>query len=88
MSKRTNQALTAVRMCRSWKGEDFCVVNGARSSVGSHAKDVTVRAERRLNHAIAAEGLDEAEADWQDYLATQDEEYRAFYEEANAFYAA
>lgn len=52
MSKRTKQALVAVRMCRSWRGHDFDVVNGARSSMGSYAKRVTKRANRRLNKAI------------------------------------
>ena len=53
MSKKVRQALVAARMCRSWRGHDFDVVNGARSSVGSYAKRVTKRANRRLNKAMA-----------------------------------
>jgi len=60
MSKRTKQALVAVRMCRSFRGHDFDVVNGSRSSVGAYAKEVTTRAERRLNSAIEDEELEEA----------------------------
>lgn len=55
MSKNTKQALLAVRMCRSWKGHDFDVVNGASSSVGKYAKRVTKRASRRLDKALAAD---------------------------------
>ena len=86
MSKRTHQALTAVRMCRSWRGHDFNVVNGSSSSVGAYAKDVTTRAERRLNTAIEAEALEEVEADWQAYLAA-DDEGRAWFEESHPLFA-
>lgn len=86
MSKRTHQAHVAVRMCRSWRGHDFDVVNGARSSVGRYAKDVTVRAERRLNAAIEAEAAEQAEEDWQDYLAA-DDEGRAWFEEHHPLFS-
>jgi len=55
MSKAINQALTAVRMTRSWRGHDFDVVNGCRSSVGRYAKKVTTRAARRLSKALSKE---------------------------------
>jgi len=52
MSKNTKQAVIALLMCRSWRGNDFDVVNGARSSVGKYAKRITKRAARRLDKAL------------------------------------
>ena len=55
MSKATNQALKAVRMTRSFRGEDFGVPNHCRSSVGAYAKKVTTRAARRLSKVLSKE---------------------------------
>lgn len=68
-------------MCFSYRGHDFDVVNGASSSVGRRAKDITVRAARRLDREIVRAELAELEAEWHEYLTSYDEEYRAFYEE-------
>jgi hypothetical protein len=87
MSKNTRNAETALRMCRSWRGHDFDVVNGASSSVGAYAKNVTTRAARRLDVALEREALDLIEAEWQEYLSlSASDEERLEYEEANAFY--
>lgn len=46
------RAAKRLRETRSFKGDDFDVVSGARSSVGHWAKGVTHRAARRLDRAI------------------------------------
>ena len=87
MSKNTRNAETALRMCRSWRGHDFDVVNGASSSVGVYAKKVTARASRRLDVALEREALDLIETEWQEYLSlTASDEDRLAYEEANPLY--
>ena len=55
MTKNLSKALFAVRMCRSWRGHDFDVVNGARTSVGKYAKRITTRAARRLDKALQSD---------------------------------
>jgi hypothetical protein len=53
MTKNIRKAAKVLRECRSFKGDDFDVVNGARSSVGNYAKRKTRRASRRLDKALA-----------------------------------
>jgi len=79
-----------LRACFSYRGHDFDVVNGARSSVGRYAKDITVRARRRLDSAIEVAEVDEIFEEWNDYLTKFTDEERKFYEETpvNAPYLA
>ena len=53
MTKNVRKAARGLRDCNSFKGDDFDVVNGARSSVGRYAKKMTRRASRRLDKALA-----------------------------------
>ena len=85
MTKNVRKAARALRECRSFKGNDFEPKFGG-SSVGNYAKNVTAKASRRLDAALAEQGMVEVEEDWQAYLAA-DKAEMAQYEAENAFYA-